>query len=269
MALPTWAPVSWETAMLYRQMLVAHGYDKREEEQRLAELPAPCVVSTEKSGTAVESTALSAVTEIMGTHMIVASEGTQLSPGTSGWRYDTSDEQRLRGRPQSRRPSRPVGPESGTLHVSRRITSLLHSARNKINARKKSKPFAVSSKITKAVKAKKTEAGKGAVQAAPQIAHLKDRQPDVPKSEAFKAKVRPLSLCGIRSFYDMECGPFHFGLAVGIRESAQNDNFVAATMHSLLCISQTSTETLIPNMLKCLNIIVNIPDDSVAILMVI
>ncbi|KAG0414119.1 hypothetical protein HPB47_008726 [Ixodes persulcatus] len=101
--LPTWTPSNWEQTMLHRQVAMAEGFNRTQEEQRFAELPPNISVSQEKH-TELSTTGATA-TEVLGTHLVVAGEGTF----------------------------------SGTLHVSRKISSILNIVRKPIDTSQKGK----------------------------------------------------------------------------------------------------------------------------------
>ncbi|CAN8019614.1 unnamed protein product [Ixodes persulcatus] len=133
--LPTWTPSNWEQTMLHRQVAMAEGFNRTQEEQRFAELPPNISVSQEKH-TELSTTGATA-TEVLGTHLVVAGEGTFVTPGTSSWRYDSLDE--LETKKKDARATANAMPESGTLHVSRKISSILNIVRKPIDTSQKGK----------------------------------------------------------------------------------------------------------------------------------
>ncbi|CAN7990644.1 unnamed protein product, partial [Ixodes pacificus] len=133
--LPTWTPSNWEQTMLHRQVAMAEGFNRTQEEQRFAELP-PNINVLQEEHTELSTTGATA-TEVLGTHLVVAGEGTFVTPGTSSWRYDSLDE--LDTKKKDALASANAMPESGTLHVSRKISSILNIVRKPIDTSQKGK----------------------------------------------------------------------------------------------------------------------------------
>ncbi|KAM7282261.1 hypothetical protein ISCGN_002411 [Ixodes scapularis] len=133
--LPTWTPSNWEQAMLHRQVSMAEGFNRTQEEQRFAELP-PNISVPQEEHTELSTTGATA-TEVLGTHLVVAGEGTFVTPGTSSWRYDSLDE--IDTKKKDARATANEMPESGTIHVSRKISSILNIVRKPIDTSQKGK----------------------------------------------------------------------------------------------------------------------------------
>ncbi|XP_064489426.1 sodium-dependent dopamine transporter-like isoform X2 [Ornithodoros turicata] len=123
--LPSWTPDDWEQSMAYRQALVAEGMDVSQREERLSSMPpATCIVPEPTRQSTVSETAQT-TSDQLGTNLIVFT--TQASPGTSGWRHDSEDSTP----PPSTKERKDVAAESGTLHKSRSLSSVLRSVRRK------------------------------------------------------------------------------------------------------------------------------------------
>ncbi|CAN7993005.1 unnamed protein product, partial [Ixodes hexagonus] len=138
--LPTWMPANWEEAMLQRQIAMAEGFSRQQEERRMAELKPQMPAPREKSSGL--STTDDSDSEVLGTHLVVASDGAHASRDTSGWRYSSSDELDA-----TRKPISNIIPESGTLHVSRKISSILNIVRQSMQMRRRSRASARSVKL--------------------------------------------------------------------------------------------------------------------------
>ncbi|KAH7952830.1 hypothetical protein HPB49_001560 [Dermacentor silvarum] len=124
--LPTWVPVSWEQAMLYRQQLAAEGLDAHNFEPSPVAEPAAVVVTP---ATPQEQKTNSS-SDQLGTHLILTTEA-QMSPSTSDWRFDSSEE--CNGAPpvKFRSPPDKEIPESGTFYKSRPLSSLWRLVKSK------------------------------------------------------------------------------------------------------------------------------------------
>ncbi|XP_077532765.1 uncharacterized protein LOC144145132 [Haemaphysalis longicornis] len=155
--LPTWGPVNWELCMKYRQTLVAEGLDKKEQEAEIrrkpvAELAAPPPTPKRRHSRSISSS------DVLGTHLILTTDA-KVSPMTSDWRYDSSEETKGESPVKFRSPPNEVVPESGTLAVSRHPSSMWRSIKAKVNRVVISTPVSLASKLSHSaeVAAKATE----------------------------------------------------------------------------------------------------------------
>ncbi|KAL1416753.1 hypothetical protein MTO96_000699 [Rhipicephalus appendiculatus] len=119
--LPTWVPVCWEQAMQYRQRLAAEGLDTRNLTPPPLLQRASLTVAPPPSPQDHHSTQSSS--DLLGTHLILTTEA-QISPSTSDWRYDSSEENKGEPPEKFRSPPEKVVPESGTFYKSRPLSSL-------------------------------------------------------------------------------------------------------------------------------------------------
>ncbi|XP_065302788.1 uncharacterized protein [Dermacentor albipictus] len=124
--LPTWVPLSWEQAMLYRQQLAAYGLDAHNFEPRpVSEQETMTVPPLSPQEQKTESSS-----DHLGTHLILTTEA-QISPATSDWRYDSSEAQNGEPPVKFRSPPDKVIPESGTFYKSRPLSSLWRLVKSK------------------------------------------------------------------------------------------------------------------------------------------
>ncbi|XP_049523132.1 protein PRRC2C-like [Dermacentor silvarum] len=128
--LPTWTPVNWELSMLYRQHLVAEGLDARQLEEKETASPSVPVSPTPSPSRPLspllESTSSSS--GLLGTHLILTTEA-KISPATSDWRYDSSDEGNAQPPVKWRSPPDKVVPRSGTFHKSLSLSAVWRAVR--------------------------------------------------------------------------------------------------------------------------------------------
>ncbi|XP_065312355.2 uncharacterized protein [Dermacentor albipictus] len=128
--LPTWTPVNWELSMLYRQHLVVEGMDSRQLEEKETVSP-----NAAASPVASPSRPLSPLSDSssssgqLGTHLILTSEA-KISPATSDWRYDSSDDDNAKPPVKWRSPPDKVVQCSGTVHKSLSLSAVWRAVKS-------------------------------------------------------------------------------------------------------------------------------------------
>nr|XP_054923929.1 sodium-dependent proline transporter-like [Dermacentor andersoni] len=123
--LPTWVPLNWELAMYYRKTLVVEGFDSNAVKNPEARPPVKASRQpprkSSKRGRNKSSSSAKSSTEIMASDFVVASDRAYAGPGT-----DTLLRARKAG--ADGRVQNGVPSQSGTLHVTRRPSSVRRSA---------------------------------------------------------------------------------------------------------------------------------------------
>ncbi|XP_077512897.1 uncharacterized protein LOC144124109 [Amblyomma americanum] len=119
MPLPTWVPVSWQDAMVYRQTLVVKGFDSDVKKRGTSDKPRAArqvLRRSSKKSKHASSSSSSSSTEFMASAMTFVTDREYAEPGTG-----TSSL-------AARRAKMGVASLSGTLHAPRRLSSLRQSA---------------------------------------------------------------------------------------------------------------------------------------------
>ncbi|XP_077534568.1 uncharacterized protein LOC144146497 [Haemaphysalis longicornis] len=125
--LPTWEPLNWEMAMKYKQALAAEGLDQQQQQAKIrkklmahvaAQPPVPHKLHSASNNSS----------DMLGNHLILTTDA-KISPMTSDWRYDSSEDNPVK----FRSPPNEVVTDSGTLALSRHPSSLMRSVMAKAN----------------------------------------------------------------------------------------------------------------------------------------
>ncbi|KAK8786916.1 hypothetical protein V5799_023309 [Amblyomma americanum] len=153
--LPTWTPLSWEDAMVYRQLVLVEDFDHLTTKAALEKTSLPAsqgeaAPEAERKHSHKErlSPTSKSTSEHFATHQYVPSDPAKRDGSPADWRDDSSEEAFRRKKSKKKRASQKVIPESGTTHVSQRISSLRRLAsrtRDAIIKPKKSAAIAASS----------------------------------------------------------------------------------------------------------------------------
>ncbi|XP_077491180.1 uncharacterized protein LOC144101835 [Amblyomma americanum] len=153
--LPTWTPLSWEDAMVYRQLVLVEDFDHLTTKAALEKTSLPAsqgeaAPEAERKHSHKErlSPTSKSTSEHFATHQYVPSDPAKRDGSPADWRDDSSEQAFRRKKSKKKRASQKVIPESGTTHVSQRISSLRRLAsrtRDAIIKPKKSAAIAASS----------------------------------------------------------------------------------------------------------------------------
>ncbi|XP_037567916.1 uncharacterized protein LOC119448768 [Dermacentor silvarum] len=115
--------------MLYRQQLAAEGLDAHNcEPPPVAQQAEPTVAVP--SPTPQDQHKSESLSDQLGTHLILTTEA-QISPSTSDWRYDSSEEHNGEPPVKFRSPPDKAVPESGTFYKSLPLSSLWRLVKSK------------------------------------------------------------------------------------------------------------------------------------------
>ncbi|XP_075724583.1 uncharacterized protein LOC142767211 [Rhipicephalus microplus] len=121
--LPTWVPLKWEQAMFYRKTLVVEGFDSdaaRNPNPR-SRVQARGRQQSRRAGKHSRCGSSKSSTELLGSDFVMASDGVFALPGTN---TPMKERQAKSGPPGSSG----VASLSGTVHVSRNLSSIRRSA---------------------------------------------------------------------------------------------------------------------------------------------
>ncbi|XP_077489234.1 uncharacterized protein LOC144100064 [Amblyomma americanum] len=119
--LPAWVPAAWDQVMVYRQLMVLEGMDT-EARQKPPEGQRP-KAKVLRRGPVKKSSSSSSSTEVLGSPDLFVASHTNPSPGSGNSRKGSLGSPRS----QAGNPGPGVVPDSGTVHVSRRLSSIRRS----------------------------------------------------------------------------------------------------------------------------------------------
>ncbi|KAK8769638.1 hypothetical protein V5799_013897, partial [Amblyomma americanum] len=149
--LPTWTPLSWEDAMVYRHHVLVEDIDRLKSKPELEKGSIPPSTAEEAQDTEQRhshkkrhSPTSKSTSEHFATHQYVPSDPAKCVGSPTDWRECSSEEAHRGKKSKKKRASKKIVPESGTTHVSQRLSSLRRLARRTREAIvKPKKPAAV------------------------------------------------------------------------------------------------------------------------------